>query len=162
MYTWSVFLHLIFVAFWLGGMLFTAAVLVPATRKKHAQQRGLLFTEHGTRFSQLSWFIFPLLIVTGFTALLGKGFSADAIFTIDFWQTSYGSTLASKLHLFGWVLLISGIHDFWLGPKAASLLDLEPDTKRTHLYRNATSWIGRLNLVLGLGILFYAVNLVRW
>lgn len=162
MYSLSVFLHLIFVTFWLGGMLFTAAVLVPATRNKLAQHRGLLFTELGTRFSHLSWFIFPLLIVTGFTALLAKGYSADTLFSVDFWQTPYGSTLSGKLHLFGWVLLISGIHDFWLGPKAASLMDLEPDTKRTQLYRKATSWVGRLNLVLGLGILFYAVNLVRW
>lgn len=65
MYIWSVFLHLIFVTFWIGGMLFTAAVLVPATRKKLAHQRGLLFKELGTRFSRLSWIIFPLLIITG-------------------------------------------------------------------------------------------------
>ncbi len=57
MYTWAVFFHLIIVAFWLGGMFFTSAVLVPATRKKLKSNRGLLFTELGTRFSRLSWFI---------------------------------------------------------------------------------------------------------
>lgn len=161
MYTWSVFIHLIFVAFWIGGMLFTVAVLVPATRKKLAAQRGLLFTELGTRFSRLSWLIFPLLILTGFTALIGRGFSADTIFSIDFWRTTYGSRLMSKLHLFGWVLILSGIHDFWLGPKAARLMDEEPDTLRTRRFRKATSWAGRINLVLGLGILYYAVTLLR-
>ncbi|WP_158551370.1 DUF4149 domain-containing protein [Rhodohalobacter sp. SW132] len=160
-YTWSVFIHLIFVTFWIGGMLFTAAVLVPATRKKLSSQRGLLFTELGTRFSRLSWLIFPLLILTGFTALIGRGFTVETIFSIDFWQTTYGSRLAGKLHLFGWVLALSGIHDFWLGPKAAQLMDQEPDSARTQRFRKVTSWAGRINLLLGLGILYYAVTLVR-
>lgn len=161
MYTWSVFLHLLFVTFWIGGMLFTAAVLVPATRKKLASQRTLLFTELGTRFSRLSWIIFPLLIITGYTALLGRGFTADTIFSADFWRTSYGSRLMGKLHLFGLVLIISAIHDFWLGPKAVKLMNDEPGTPRTQRYRKATSWVGRINLLLALGILYYAVTLVR-
>lgn len=161
MYIWSVFLHLIFVTFWLGGMLFTAAVLVPATRKKLASQRGLLFTELGTRFSRLSWILFPLLIITGITALLGRGFSVDQLLSSQFWGSSYGSRLMGKLHIFGLVLIISGIHDFWLGPKAAKLMDEEPDTIRTKRYRKATSWVGRINLLLGLGILYFAVTMVR-
>ncbi|MFU8813172.1 MAG: DUF4149 domain-containing protein [Balneolaceae bacterium] len=161
MYVWSVFFHLIIVAFWLGGMLFTAAVLVPATRKKLANHRGLLFTELGTRFSRLSWVLFPLLILTGFTALLGRGFSADTIASAEFWRSAYGSRLAGKLHLFSWVLIISGIHDFWLGPKAADLMEKEPDAPRTQTWRKMSGWVGRINLLLGLGILFYAVTLVR-
>ena len=161
MYTWSVFLHLIFVIFWIGGMLFTVAVLVPATRKKLSNQRGLLFTELGTRFSRLSWIAFPLIILTGFTALIGRGFSVDTVFAIDFWHTTYGSRLMSKLHLFGWVLIFSGIHDFWLGPKSAELMEGETDTLLTRRFRRATRWVGRINLFLGLGILYYAVTLVR-
>lgn len=161
MYTWSVFLHLIFVAFWLGGMLFTAGVLVPATRKKLAKQRGLLFTELGTRFSRLSWIIFPLLIITGIMAMLGRGFSFDTILSVDFWQTTYGSRLMGKLYLFALVLIVSGLHDFWLGPKAAELMDEEPDTQRTRIFRKATSWVGRFTLLLGLAILYFAVTLVR-
>lgn len=161
MYTWAVFLHLIFVAFWIGGMLFTAAVLVPATRKKLASQRGLLFTELGTRFSRISWLIFPLLIFTGFTALIGRGFSVDTIFSPDFWSTAYGSRLFAKLHLFAFVIVLSGLHDFWLGPKAAKLIDENPGAIRTKRYRKATSWAGRINLLLGLGIVYLAVTLVR-
>ncbi len=89
LYKVSVFLHLVFVAFWLGGMLFTAAVLVPATRKKLKNQRGLLFTELGTRFSRISWILFPLLIITGTTALLGKGFTLEALLSSQFWSSGY-------------------------------------------------------------------------
>tara|TARA_R100001143_G_scaffold63387_1_gene70072 strand:+ start:11209 stop:11703 length:495 start_codon:yes stop_codon:yes gene_type:complete len=160
-YKVSVFLHLIIVVFWIGGMLFTVAVLVPATREKLASQRGLLFTELGTRFSRLSWLMFPLLITTGYTALLGRGFTNDTIFSMNFWQSSYGSTLSVKLYLFGAVLIVSGIHDFWFGPKTVRLMEDKPTSTQTKVYRKATSWIGRINLLLGLAILYFAVTLVR-
>lgn len=161
MYYWSVFLHLIFVAFWIGGMLFTAAVLVPATRNKLKSQKGLLFRELGTRFSRISWVIFILLIVTGITALYGKGFTTEVLLSAEFWRSSYGSTLMGKLHIFSLVLIISGIHDFWLGPKAVTLMEEDPGSQTSERYRKIASWIGRINLLLGLAILFYAVGLVR-
>ena len=162
MYVWAIFIHLIFVAFWLGGMFFTAAVLVPATRNKLASQRGLLFTELGTRFSRLSWIAFPVLILTGVTALLGKGYSWQYLLSAPFWQSYYGTQLASKLSLFGLMLIVSGVHDFWLGPKASILMEEKPGLKTTERYRKATSWVGRINLVLGLGILYFAVRLIRF
>lgn len=161
MYKWAVFIHLIFVTFWLGGMLFTAAVLVPATRTRLADMKGMLFTELGTRFSRLSWIIFPLLILTGILALLGRGFSVDILVSAQFWDTSYGSTLFTKLWLFGLMIIVSGLHDFWLGPKAAAMMDENPDAPETSRFRKASSWAGRINLLIGLGILFTAVSLVR-
>lgn len=162
MYIWSVFLHLIIVAFWIGGMLFTAAVMVPATRKKLANHRGLLFTELGTRFSRLTWILYPLLIITGVTALYGRGYQTENLLSSEFWSTDYGSTLMGKLHFFALVLVVSGIHDFWLGPQAARLMETDPDNPRTNRLRKASGWVGRLNLLLGLIILFYATTLVRW
>lgn len=161
MYFWAVFFHLMFVAFWLGGMLFTVAVLVPATRTKLKSYKGLLFKELGTRFSHISWAVFILLILTGILALLGKGYSFDDLLSMDFWQSWYGVRLKLKLFTFGLVLIFSGVHDFWLGPKAAKLMDAEPNLPQTKYYRTASRWIGRINLVLGLMILFFAVGLVR-
>lgn len=162
MYIWSAFIHLIISAFWIGGMLFTAAVLVPATRKKLAEHRGLLFTELGTRFSRITWVLFPLLIITGITALYGKGYSTDDLLSSGFWGTAYGSKLMGKLHLFSLVLIVSGIHDFWLGPKAAKMMETDPDNPKTATLRKGSSWVGRINLLLGLAILFYAASLTRW
>ncbi len=67
----------------------------------------------------------------------------------------------TKLVIFGLVLIISGIHDFWLGPKASELMDQHPENSRTMRFRKASSWAGRLNLLAGLFILYYAVTLVR-
>ena len=112
MYFWAVFFHLIFVAFWLGGMLFTVAVLVPATRVKLKSNKGLLFKELGTRFSRISWILFILLLLTGTLALLGKGFSFETLLSVEFWQTRYGNRLKLKLYTFSFVLIFSALHDF--------------------------------------------------
>ncbi len=161
MFHWSVYFHLIFITFWLGGMLFTVAVLVPATRKKLKNQKGLLFTELGTRFSRLSWILFPFIILTGILALFGRGFTSDTLLSATFWQSAYGSILKTKLFHFGLMLFVSALHDFWLGPKAALMMQQDPDNTTTKFYQKASRWGGRINLILGLIILYYAVALVR-
>lgn len=161
MYLWSVYFHLIFITFWLGGMLFTVAVLVPATRKRLQSQKALLFTELGTRFSRLSWILFPFIILTGILALFGRGFTSETLLSTTFWQSSYGSILQTKLIYFGLMLLVSALHDFWLGPKAAILMQQQPEIKTTKFFQKLSRWGGRINLILGLIILYYAVALVR-
>lgn len=54
MYQWAVFLHILIAMFWIGGMLFTVAVLVPATRRRLASQKGLLFIWFGRYSSDAS------------------------------------------------------------------------------------------------------------
>jgi putative copper export protein len=161
MYFWSVFFHLIFISFWIGGMLFTGAVLVPATRNRLKSQRSLLMAELGTRFSRISWILFILILLTGLLALYGRGFPTEAILSASFWDTPYGSALMGKLHLFATVLIISGIHDFWLGPKAVRLMESDEEPEKARKYTKASSWVGRINLILGLAILFYAVDMIR-
>lgn len=162
MYFWSLFFHVIFAIFWIGGMLFTAAVLVPVSRDKmFANRRGEFFKLVGTLFSRISWVIFILMIVTGTMALYGKGFTTEVLLSGDFWQTRYGKTLMGKLHIFSLVLIVSAVHDFWLGPKAAFLMDKDPESPAAKRFRKASSWAGRVNLILALGILYYALSLVR-
>ncbi|MEX1211929.1 MAG: CopD family protein [Balneolaceae bacterium] len=156
------FVHLIAVAFWLGGMLFTAGVLVPVSRKKlFLPFRGALFTQMGTLFSRISWAMFLLLVCTGVGMLLGKGFPVGDLLSAGFWGSPYGETLIGKLHLFSLMLVISGVHDFWLGPKAARWMEESPDSGRTERLRRTAGWVGRVNLILGLAILWYAVQLSR-
>ncbi len=162
MYFWSAYIHILMAMFWIGGMLFTAAVLVPVSRDKMFEhRRGYLFKKAGTIFSRISWVIFLLMIVTGVTMLLGMGYGMDDLMSSHFWGSAYGSALMGKLHIFSLVLILSGIHDFWLGPKAAELMDHEPDSTLTRRFRKASSWVGRINLLLGLIILYYAIVLVR-
>lgn len=161
-YKASVYIHIASAIFWIGGMLFTAAVLVPASRHKLlANKRGSLFTIAGKKFSRISWTLFAVLIITGGIQLWARGFTIDFLMSSTFWESSFGTTLGIKLALFAIALMISGIHDFWLGPKAAELMDVQPESKKTSRYQKFTSWVGRLNLLLGLLILYFAITLVR-
>ncbi|MGM0507175.1 MAG: DUF4149 domain-containing protein [Bacteroidota bacterium] len=158
----SLFVHLIAVAFWLGGMLFTAGVLVPVSRRKlFLPFRGALFTQMGTLFSRISWGMFLLLVVSGIGMLIGKGYPTVDLLSSRFWGSPYGGVLMGKLHIFSLMLVISGLHDFWLGPKAARWMEESPESVRTDRMRKVASWIGRINLILGLAILWYAVQLSR-
>jgi len=162
MYYLSVFIHILSAIFWIGGMLFTVAVLVPASRHKLlARKKGEFFTLIGKKFSRISWFLFLVLTVTGITNLLTRGYSLSDLATSPFWSGNFGSSLLIKLHLFAVVLILSGIHDFYAGPKAAELMDSQPNSSGTKKYRKISSWLGRLNLLFGLGILYYAMKLLR-
>ncbi len=162
MYYISVFIHLLSAIFWIGGMLFTVAVLVPASRHQLlADKKGAFFALIGRKFSRISWVLFLILIMTGITNLLARGYTLGDLVSSTFWSSSFGNTLFIKLHLFGLVLILSGIHDFFAGPKAAELMDTMPNSSKTKTYRKISSWIGRINLLLGLAILFYAMQLLR-
>lgn len=162
MYHLSVFIHILAAIFWIGGMLFTSAVLVPVSRHKLLKnKKGAFFTLIGKKFSRISWVLFIVLIITGVTNLLARGYPFSTLITAGFWNSYLGSKLFIKLYLFGAVLIISGIHDFYAGPKAAQLIDEQPDGAKTKRMQKLSSWLGRLNLVLGLGILYYAMRLLR-
>lgn len=162
MYHLSVFIHITSAIFWIGGMLFTAGVLVPATRHKLLKNRkGQFFTLVGKKFSRISWLLFVVLIITGVTNLLTRGYTIEQLLTGSFWTEVFGGYLFIKLIVFGLVLLVSGFHDFYAGPKAAELMDEQPNHPKTKRMRKISSWLGRLNLLLGLIILYYAMRLLR-
>ncbi|NGP90124.1 DUF4149 domain-containing protein [Fodinibius halophilus] len=162
MYYLSVYIHIISAIFWLGGMLFTAGVLVPVSRKPLLRnKKGAFFTVVGKKFSRISWALFLVLIITGITNLLTRGYTVDQLLDPSFWANIFGGYLFIKLHIFALILIVSGIHDFYAGPKAAELMDSQPESNKTNKMRKLSSWLGRLNLLLGLAILFYAMRLLR-
>ncbi len=162
MYHLSVFIHVLAATFWIGGMLFTVAVLVPASRHQLlADKKGQFFALIGKKFSRISWILFLVLILTGITNLLTRGYELSNLASASFWTSVYGGRLFIKLMIFASVLIISGIHDFYAGPKAAELMDKEPESDRTKRMRKLSSWLGRINLLLGLGILYHALTLLR-
>jgi len=162
MYYLSVYIHILAAIFWIGGMLFTIFVLVPVSRDKMlVRKRGAFFKVIGEKFSKISWLLFFILFVTGITNLLGRGIPFETLFDTRFWSGGFGSALLVKLYLFGSVLIISGIHDFYAGPKAAELMDKDESSPGTKKFRLFTSWLGRVNFILGLLILYYAIRLTR-
>lgn len=142
--------------------MFTVAVLVPASRNKLlVQNRGTFFKIIGEKFSKISWVLFLILVITGLTNLVGRGIPLKSLLNASFWDSGFGSHLFIKLHLFAGVLILSGIHDFYAGPKAAQLMSEDEDAAQTQRFRKISSWLGRINFMLGLAILYYAIRLTR-
>jgi uncharacterized membrane protein len=156
-----VWLHVLAAATWLGTMVFLAAVLVPVLRATGDDAlRARLLGATGTRLRALGWLSFGVLATTGLVNLTFRGF--DLLDRSDvgwrLWQGPFGHALAWKLGLFAVVLLLSAVHDFRLGPRATALAPGSPAALRL---RRWATWIGRLNLLLGLAIVFLAVALAR-
>ncbi len=163
MYQWVVFVHILAAMVWAGGMLFLALVLVPALRRETPARRAELMTIVGERFRTVGWVMIATLLVTGVWNLKNRGFSWDAILMGDVLDGRWGRVLLVKLLVVTAVLSTSVVHDFFIGPRStrAALPPPEGDPTRAASLRRAASWIGRINALLALTIIWLAVALVR-
>ncbi len=151
-YILSVYLHIIAAAFWIGGMLYLPLVLLPNI--KNHPDRILLLYKTGMKFRFYGWIVIVLLLLTGIGNLYFKGIPLELSF---FTNNDYGKTVSYKVILFVIMLLISGVHDFYIGNKALEDLQQNQNPK----FKMIARWTGRLNLLLALIIAFLGVSLSR-
>jgi copper resistance protein D len=152
-----VWIHLVAATFWVGGMLFLSLVVVPLLKtdpNPQSAQRG--FVNLARRFRTLAWGALLLLVLTG-AALLGQviNFSAPL--------SSWPSVVITKIILVLILVAVSLAHDRIIGPKVRVLKRKGSSTLSmgdTFLLR-LSPLLGRLTLLLGLGVLLSAVLMVR-
>ncbi len=164
MYQWIVFVHIIAAIVWVGGMLFLPLVLVPIVRREEPQTRAALMSSVGYRFRTVGWIAIGVLLVTGVWNLRNRHISWETTFSADLFSGAWGHILGAKLGLVAVLLLLSVFHDFILGPRSTRLAqqrDAAGTPQRAERLRRQASWIGRVNAMLALAIIFFAVALVR-
>lgn len=162
LYLFSVWLHVLAAATWIGGMVFLGLVLVPVLRKPPLRDHSaLMLYRTGMRFRQVGWVSLALLVLTGLINLEVRGYGWVNVWDGSLWQGGWGHALLAKLVLVCVVLLLSAVHDFYVGPRAVAQLESDPSTAQSHRLRRAASWMGRLTLLLSLAILALAVTLPR-
>lgn len=145
LYTTSVILHVLAACTWVGALVFFAAVVIPTVRgEEYATVRPTLVRAVGRRYRVLGWISLSVLVATGLTNLLLRGFGFDALTSAGFWRTDFGWTLAHKLVFVALALLSTAAHDFF--------------ALRS---RRVSSWLGRATLIFSLGAVVFAVYLVR-
>ena len=158
LFTW---LHILAAAAWTGGMMFLSFALVPALRALPDRKAGIaLIQSTGRRFKIIGWIALAILILTGIGNLWARGLF-PALHSPDFWRFGYGHILGIKLALVGITLLISGLHDFAVGPRAIEVMRKNPDAPATKKLRLLASWMGRANFLLALAIILCGVLLIR-
>ena len=160
-YLISVWLHIVVASFWIGGSLSIALLFIPALRQPQLRETGLvLLREMATKFRSYAWLSFFLLIVTGILNLQFR-FDLKTLLKTEFWHSSIGNVIGLKFLAILLILLLSAVHDFYLGPRASSAWRLDPKSRRTLKFRKQAAWIGRINLLLSLIAIGLGIILVR-
>lgn len=155
----TVTIHLLAALLWLGGMFFLGAVGAPVLREVEPGLRARLFHLLGIRFRLVGWIALTVLVATGLANLHFRSLlQADLWSSPDFWAGSYGRMLAVKLGCVLLMLVLSAIHDFGVGP---AIVRATPGSARAERLRRATSWIGRINALLGVILVIAAVRIAR-
>jgi putative copper resistance protein D len=149
LYHISVWLHIIGVSFWIGGMLFLPMVLLPAI-KDHPDRRNLLM-QTGLKFRFFGYMVLGLLLVTGIANMYLRGIDVSWKFLVI---SRYGKLVITKLILFLSILTVSLIHD----AQARKRLLSEEERRR---FKMVAQWSGRILLIISLTMAFIGVVLSR-
>jgi len=160
LYHLNVSIHLLAALLWLGGMFFLAVVGAPVLRAVEPPQlRAELFRQLGQRFRTVGWMAIGVLVLTGVGNLYFRGLLRwDLWSSSAFWGSGYGQALLWKLVAVTLMIIISGLHDFLIGP-AASKPGLS--SARTLSLRRRASWMARGNALIGVVLVLAAVRLAR-
>ena len=162
LYLCSVWIHILAAMVWIGGSSFIALVLVPALKRPDLQRQAPAFLRAAAyRFRAVGWISLGILVVTGMANLLLKGIPPASLLDGSAFAGRYGQVLALKLSLVAVILLIGAVHDFLLGPRAAAVILAAPASPEAARARRRASWMGRINLLLGLAAVAVAVVLAR-
>ena len=162
LYLISVWLHLLSVIIWLGGMFFLAIAIVPLLRQPAYQMfRYAMLSWMGFRFRWIGWVCLLLLLITGLINLAYRGYGWDDLFNGQLWQGSFGHVLGLKLLLVSMIFGLSAVHDFFIGPQATVLVQTQPGSEKALRLRKQASWIGRINLLVALAVTALGAILVR-
>lgn len=162
LYLSLLWLHVTAAAVWIGGMVFIALVLVPATRRmEHRGAAVSLVGWTGRRFRWIGWTCLCILVLSGVLNLFYRGFEWSVLGNSEICENPFARVLGVKLLLVVGAFLLSALHDFSIGPRATELLRRDPASPRALTLRRRASWIGRLNLLLVLVIVALGVALAR-
>jgi uncharacterized membrane protein len=163
MYQVAVFIHILSAIVWVGGLAFLALVAVPATRPLPAVERSVILQAIGRQFRLVGWVCIGLLLVTGLIVNGYRGLTWGMLFDGTLVASVFSQLLAVKVSLVAVMVLLTLVHDLWLGPASARALSRSNATPSASMrrLRRGSSWTARLSLLLALAVVFLAVALVR-
>lgn len=158
LYLFSVWLHLVAVIFWLGGMLFLVAVALPVLRQGDPRMAGEFLSQAALRLRGLGWISLTVLGVTGLFQLGWRGWLTPALWSGGH---TFSWLLWGKVSIFALLVGLSAFHDFSFGPRAARAMQSDPSGPETLRLRKWASRMGRLTALLALTMVALGVMLVR-
>jgi uncharacterized membrane protein len=150
LYVASVWLHLIAMATWMGGMVFLAAVVLPALRQGGPKAVGEFMAKAAPRLRLVGWTCLIILGATGWAQLGFRGMAWNA-----------NPVIVTKIAIYLTIVVISLLHDFWLGPKASVAMRDDPHSPVTLRLRKLALRMGRVTALLAMLVVTLGVFIVR-
>jgi len=134
-------------------MIFVSLILAPALRKFPPNSRSELIRSVGTAARALGWIAVLILLFTGGLNVLHLQIQ---------WNTLIGRLLLMKLTLVALMIVLSGLHDFILGPLLSARIQFPGAQDPSTLFlRKLVPWMARVNLLLALAVVYLAVLIAR-
>lgn len=155
LYVASVFIHIVSACIWLGGMIFLILAFIPGI-KNHPDKVDLIASV-SLKFRTVGTVALILLLITGIFQMEHRGVQ----WNIDFFLTPFGKLIAIKLLVFLGIILISIVHDYFLGSKAIDAWKNDPEHADTIRLRNSSRMMGRMSFLLAIVAVFLGVLLSR-
>jgi uncharacterized membrane protein len=110
------------------------------------------------KFRTVGWIVLSLLLLTG---LYNANYRQVEFSWSGLTESHVGKLVLYKLSVFFATILISSIHDFYIGTKATQLWMEKIDEGKIQRFRKMARWVGRINLLLALAALGIGVAIVR-
>lgn len=153
----SSYIHLLAMSIWVGGMFYIALIDVPVLRRElsrydFSHKMELL----GRRFQVVGWICIAALLLSGVSNLLFRFQMEETL------PASYSSYITIKILLFTVMVINTGIHTLFLGPRMAGLRNRIDSgaTDLTDIYeslRKRSTISSALNLLLALIIMVFGL-----
>lgn len=155
-YVTSVFFHIVSACLWIGGMLFLIVAFIPGIRK-HPDKVNLIFSV-SSKFRVAGFVALGVLLLTGIIQLEYRGVQ----WTLEYFTaTTFGRIAGLKILIFILIILVSLVHDYFLGSRAIKAWRNQPGEGRTTRLRMYSRLLGRLSFLLALLAAFLGILLVR-
>lgn len=153
----TVWLHMLAVAVWIGPQFFMFLVALPAIREIGDRQlRAKVIRIVVTRFGYMAWAALAVIVLTGISNIFQA--TTDFPFVFDY-DHRYAQLFSTKMTVLGVTILLTAAHTFIVGPQQMRLAeDPNPDEaqaaklRRLSMILSSTALLGSI-IVLFLGAL---------
>lgn len=156
-----VVIHVISAIVWVGGVVFIGGVAVPASRKMSEETGRQAVSAIARRFRPVGWGALGFLVATGFYMIWEWGARPDNLLDGSFFANDRHWLLGIKLILVGLMLVVSGIHDWYVGPRASALAREADDEETARPWRRWAAILGIVTGLLVIAIVVIAVYVAR-
>jgi uncharacterized membrane protein len=144
----AIFLHVLGVVVWMGGVMYQAHVLLPMARRGHAAA----FAAAARRARPVAWTALALVVLTGLYNVTRLG-PLDRVM-----QSAAAMLLAGKLGLVLVLVAVAGQRDFSQVTRLNRLVASGGDAASA---LSSIAWLDRISLVLGIVIIYLGLAISR-